>query len=93
MRINDAYRQTPNAATTDAAAATRPATAEGSAGAAQSSQASPPVTVTVSDKARELSTQSSDASAAKVASLQAAISGGTFKVNPALIASKIVNGE
>jgi flagellar biosynthesis anti-sigma factor FlgM len=51
------------------------------------------VTVTVSDKARELSTQSSDASQAKVAALQASISGGTFKVNAALIASKIVNGE
>jgi flagellar biosynthesis anti-sigma factor FlgM len=93
MRINDAYRQTPNAATTDAASATRPKATDGSTSRAESSQGSPPVTVTVSDKARELSTQSSDASAAKVASLQAAISGGTFKVNAALIASKIVNGE
>jgi flagellar biosynthesis anti-sigma factor FlgM len=93
MRINDAYRQTPDAVTTDAAAATRQAPADGGAGVAQSSHGSPPVTVTVSDKARELSTQSSDASQAKVAALQASISGGTFKVNAALIASKIVNGE
>jgi flagellar biosynthesis anti-sigma factor FlgM len=51
------------------------------------------VTVTVSDKARELAAQNTDASDAKVAALQSSIAAGTFKVDPQVIASKIVNGE
>ncbi|MGO8999399.1 MAG: flagellar biosynthesis anti-sigma factor FlgM [Polyangiaceae bacterium] len=92
MRINDAYRETSNA--TDAAARTPVAgpTAQvgggGSAGAA-----APPVTVTVSDKARELASQTSDVSDTKVAALQSSIANGSFKVNAQLIAQRIVDGD
>jgi len=92
MRIDEAYRQAPTA--TDASAA-RPAGAERPAGSpgGASPAAGPPVTVTVSDKARALSAQTSEASDAKVASLQKAISEGTFKVDPQAIAKKIVDGS
>lgn len=90
MRINDAYRQPPTSV--DAPRA-QPASSESAGAARAEGQASPPVTVTVSDKARELAAQNSDASDAKVAALQSSIAAGTFKVNPQAIASKIVDGE
>jgi negative regulator of flagellin synthesis FlgM len=92
MRIDQAYGHAPTA--TDASAA-RPASTEraaaSSTGAAQTT--APPITVTVSDKARALSTQSTEVSAAKVATLQQSIADGTFQINPQAIADKIVGGD
>jgi len=90
MRINDAYRQPP---TSVEAPRSPPASSQSGGAARAEGQPSPPVTVTVSDKARELAAQNTDASDAKVAALQSSIAAGTFKVDPQVIASKIVNGE
>jgi negative regulator of flagellin synthesis FlgM len=90
MRINDAYRQTDVAAT---AVPARPPTTDAASGGTASSQATAPVTVSVSSKALELASQTSDASAAKVASLQSSIANGTFKIDPQAIAQRIVGDE
>jgi flagellar biosynthesis anti-sigma factor FlgM len=47
----------------------------------------------MSDKARELSSAASDASAAKVANLQQAVANGTFKIDPQAIANRLVQGD
>ena len=91
MRINDAYRQTPTAADASAARPAGPESSKTPAGA--SPDAPPPVTVTVSDKARQLATQTGEASDAKVAALQTSIANGTFKMNPQVIANRIIDGE
>jgi len=93
MRILDAYH--PPSTSTDAAAS-RPVdvVAQGTTAATAATSAdSPPVTVTVSDKARELSSVASDASSAKVARLQGAIASGTFNVDPQAIATRILQGD
>lgn len=52
-----------------------------------------PEKVTLSAEARRLADASAASDAAKVSSLRAAIQGGTFKVDHAAIAAKIVDGE
>jgi negative regulator of flagellin synthesis FlgM len=95
MRINDAYRDTPRA--TDAGPARVGGPAASAAGASEEAAgvagAGAPVTVNVSDKARELSSQTADASTSKVAKLQSALADGTFKVDPQLIAQRIVGED
>jgi negative regulator of flagellin synthesis FlgM len=94
MRINDFYRQATNP--TDASSARPAAAGAGSAsssGVAADGAAPDPVKVTVSSKALELSSQTSEASTAKVARLQQAMTDGTFKIDPQAIANKIVEGD
>lgn len=90
MRILDAYRPPP---TSTDAAESRPVREGAQGTTAAVSAASPPVTVTMSDKARELSSAASDASAAKVANLQQAVANGTFKIDPQAIANRLVQGD
>jgi flagellar biosynthesis anti-sigma factor FlgM len=91
MRINDLYRQATNP--TDASAARPAPAAAGGSAAAGGTAETAPVKVTVSSKALELSSQTSEASDAKVARLQQAVTDGTFKVDPEAIANKIVQGD
>jgi negative regulator of flagellin synthesis FlgM len=91
MRINDLYRQ---AATPTDATSARPSGAGSAAGGASiDASAGAPVKVTVSSKALELSSQTSEASDAKVARLTQAVADGSFKVDPQAIANKIVEGD
>ncbi len=96
MRIPDAYRPLP---TSTDAAESRPVREGAQGRTAPTSTAAPPstdtpsVTVKVSDKARELSSAASDASAAKVANLQRAVANGTFQIDPQAIADRLVQGD
>jgi len=91
MRVSDAYRDA--AISTDASVRSAQPTDGGakSTGAVDPTQA--PVTVTVSEKARELSSQTAETSDAKVARIQQALTDGSFKVDAAAIAKRIVNGD
>jgi flagellar biosynthesis anti-sigma factor FlgM len=92
MRIDQAYGHTPSATNASVAGTTSvDRTPTQSGGAAPAAQA--PVTVTVSEQARALSAHATEVSAAKVANLQESMANGTFKIDPHIIASRIVGGD
>ena len=66
---------------------------DGSTGAAKQQPPASSEKVTLSAKARELADKSAAADSQKVDSLRAAIQNGTFKIDHAAIANKIVDGE
>jgi negative regulator of flagellin synthesis FlgM len=92
MRIGDMYSKVGAAITPPASQATSKAKDAAATSASDQAAAQGAVKVSVSAKAMQLSQASSDADEAKVSRLKSAIADGSFTIDSAKIASKIVDG-
>jgi flagellar biosynthesis anti-sigma factor FlgM len=93
MRIIHGYGNTQGGAINGAQQGAATRSGKDSANDKSSAVSGSPEKVTLSPEARRLADASAASDASKVSSLRAAIQGGSFKIDHAAIAAKIVDGE